>query len=68
MSVALETEQDEGWLYSQCIGGNSQYEAIYRRPDLFENVLCMCSPMAVSMRAIYRVFSELQGVSQYLEA
>jgi len=54
-------------LYSQCMGGNSQYEAIYRRPDLFENVSCMCSPMVVSMRAIYRAFSELQGVSQYLE-
>lgn len=54
-------------LYSQCMGGNSQYEAINRRPDLFENVLCMCSPMVVSMRAIYRAFSELQGVSQYLE-
>src|SRR5262245_41286859 len=30
-------------LYSQCMGGNWQYEAISRRPDLFENVLCMCS-------------------------
>ena len=54
-------------LYSQCMGGNSQYEAIYRRPDLFENVLCMCSPMVVSMSAIYSAFSELQGVSQYQE-
>lgn len=54
-------------LYSQCMGGNSQYEAINRRPELFENVLCMCSPMVVSMRAIYRAFSELQGVSQYLD-
>jgi hypothetical protein len=36
-------------LYSQCMGGNSQYEAIYRRPDLFENVRCMCSPMVVSI-------------------
>ena len=54
-------------LYSQCMGGNSQYEAIYRRPELFENVLCMCSPMVPSMRAIYQAFSELQGVEQYME-
>jgi hypothetical protein len=54
-------------LYSQCMGGNSQYEAIARRPDLFENVRCMCSPMVVSMSAIYSAFSELQGVRQYQE-
>lgn len=54
-------------LYSQCMGGNSQYEAIYRRPDLFENVLCMCSPMVVSMAAIFSAMSELQGISQYQE-
>lgn len=54
-------------LYSQCMGGNSQYEAIYRRPELFENVKCLCSPMVPSMRAIYQAFSELQGVEQYME-
>jgi pimeloyl-ACP methyl ester carboxylesterase len=54
-------------LYSQCMGGNSQYEAIYWRPDLFENVVCMCSPMVVSMAAIFSAFSELQGISQYQE-
>jgi len=54
-------------LYSQCMGGNSQYEAIYRRPDLFENVSCMCSPMVPSMAAIFLAFSELQGISQYQE-
>jgi alpha-beta hydrolase superfamily lysophospholipase len=54
-------------LYSQCMGGNSQYEAIYRRPDLFENVVCMCSPMVVSMAAIFSAFSELQEISQYQE-
>lgn len=48
-------------LYSQRTGGNAQYEAIYRRPDLFENVACMCSPMVVSMAAIFSAFSELQG-------
>jgi pimeloyl-ACP methyl ester carboxylesterase len=54
-------------LYSQCMGGNSQYEAIYRRPDLFANVLCMCSPLVPSMASIFSAFSELQGVSQYQE-
>jgi hypothetical protein len=54
-------------LYSQCMGGNSQYHAIYRRPDLFKNVLCLCSPMVVSMAAIYSAMSELQGVNQYQE-
>ncbi len=54
-------------LYSQCMGGNSQYEAISRRPELFENVSCMCSPMVVSMSAIYSAFSEIYGVSQYQE-
>ncbi|MEE3609067.1 alpha/beta hydrolase family protein [Avibacterium paragallinarum] len=52
-------------LYSQCMGGNSQYRAIMERPDLFENVRCMVSPMVVSMAAIYDAFSELQGVQQY---
>ncbi|MEN7550469.1 alpha/beta hydrolase [Rapidithrix thailandica] len=54
-------------LYSQCMGGLSQYEAIYRRPELFENIRCMCSPLVPSMRAIYQAFTELQGVDQYLE-
>jgi len=54
-------------LYSQCMGGNSQYEAIHRKPELFEDVLCMCSPMVVSMAAIFDAFSELQGIRQYQE-
>ncbi len=54
-------------LYSQCMGGNSQYHAIHRHPELFENVKCMVSPMVVSMAAIYDAFSELQGVQQYQE-
>ncbi len=52
-------------LYSQCMGGNSQYHAIHRRPELFENVACLVSPMVVSMAAIYDAFSDLQGVRQY---
>lgn len=54
-------------LYSQCTGGNAQYEAIYRQPGLFENILCMCCPMVVSMGAIFEAFSELQGINGYLE-
>jgi len=49
------------------MGGNSQYHAIYRHPELFQNVRCMVSPMVVSMAAIYDAFSELQGVQQYQE-
>ncbi|MFV0446116.1 MAG: alpha/beta hydrolase family protein [Planctomycetaceae bacterium] len=54
-------------LYSQCMGGNSQYHAIHRHPELFANVRCMVSPMVVSMAAIYDAFSELQGIRQYQE-
>jgi pimeloyl-ACP methyl ester carboxylesterase len=54
-------------LYSQCMGGNSQYHAIHRHPELFANVRCMVSPMVVSMAAIYDAFSEIQGVRHYQE-
>lgn len=49
------------------MGGNSQYHAIHRRPDLFASVRCMVSPMVVSMAAIYDAFPELPGVRQYQE-
>lgn len=55
-------------LYSQCTGGNAQYEAMSRRPDLFEDVLCMLSPLVVSMSALMGQFAKLQGVGEYLEA
>jgi len=54
-------------LYSQCTGGNAQFEAIYRHPELFDDILRVCCPMVVSMEAIFSAFSELQGISQYLE-
>jgi hypothetical protein len=54
-------------LYSQCMGGNSQYKAIARDPELFGIVRCMCSPLVPSMSAIFQAFSELQGVSQHQE-
>ena len=49
-------------LYSQCVGGISQYTAIAKRPELFANVKCMCSPLVPSMTAIFQAFSELQGL------
>ncbi len=54
-------------LYSQCMGGNSQYEAISRYPELFENIRCMCSPLAPSMSAIFQAFPELRGIARFQE-
>lgn len=54
-------------LYSQCLGGISQYAAISKHPELFENVLCMCSPLVPNMTVILERFAALQGVDQYLE-
>ncbi|MEM6454125.1 MAG: alpha/beta hydrolase [Acidobacteriota bacterium] len=51
--------------YSQCTGGNAQYEAIHRHPERFENVACMCSPLVVSMDALLLAFSELMGIADY---
>ena len=55
-------------LYSQCTGGNAQYEAISRRPELFADVRCMLSPLVVSMASLMGQFAKLQGVGDYLEA
>ena len=54
-------------LYSQCTGGNAQYEALSRRPELFENVRCMLSPLVVSMTALMGQFARLQGVDAYMD-
>ncbi|MEO1200200.1 MAG: alpha/beta hydrolase [Pseudomonadota bacterium] len=54
-------------LYSQCTGGNAQYEAMSRRPDLFRNVRCMLSPLVVSMTALMGQFAKLQGVGDHLD-
>jgi len=54
-------------LYSQCTGGNAQYEAMARRPELFENVLCMLSPLVVSMTSLMGQFAKLQGVAEYMK-
>ncbi|MEM9460152.1 MAG: alpha/beta hydrolase [Myxococcota bacterium] len=54
-------------LYSRCTGANAQYEAIHRHPELFENVRCMMSPLAVSMEALIGTFAKLQGVGELME-
>ncbi|MDU0593348.1 alpha/beta hydrolase family protein [Pseudomonas aeruginosa] len=54
-------------LFSQCLGGVSQYAAISKHPELFENVRCMASPLVPNMTAIFQAFSELQGIGQYQE-
>ena len=54
-------------LFSQCLGGVSQYAAITKHPELFENVLCMASPLVPNMPAIFQAFGELQGIQQYQE-
>ena len=55
-------------LLSRCTGANAQYEAIHRHPELFENVRCLMSPLAVSMTALMSAFAKLQGVDEYMDA
>jgi len=54
-------------LLSRCTGGNAQYEAIHRHPELFENVKCLMSPLVVSMTALMTAFANLQGVGEYMD-
>lgn len=54
-------------LYNRCTGGNAAYEAMYRRPELFENIACFFGPMTVSMTALMGSFAGLMGVGQYTE-
>lgn len=54
-------------LFSQCLGGISQYAAITKRPDLFENVLCLCSPLVPNMSSVFGKLSAAQGIGQYQE-
>ncbi|MDJ1175981.1 alpha/beta hydrolase family protein [Roseofilum capinflatum] len=54
-------------LLSRCTGGNAQYEAIHRFPELFKNVKCMMSPLTVSMTALMTAFATLQGVGEYMD-
>ena len=56
-------------LLSRCTGGNAQYEAISRNPDLFEDVACMVSPLVVSMESFTRNYanSVLEGAGEFPE-
>ena len=54
-------------LYSRCTGGNAQFEAMYRHPELFENVLCFFGPLIVSMTALMTSFAKLMGLDKYME-
>ncbi|ECF0157180.1 alpha/beta hydrolase [Salmonella enterica subsp. enterica serovar Mbandaka] len=44
-------------LLSRCTGGNAQYEAISRHPELFKDVACMVSPLVVSMEAFTKHYA-----------
>lgn len=54
-------------LYSQYLGGVSQYAAITKHPELFENVQCLCSPLVPNMASVYSKLSGQQGIGQYQE-
>ncbi|UOY06864.1 alpha/beta hydrolase [Muricauda sp. SCSIO 64092] len=54
-------------LYNRCTGGNAAYEAMYRQPGLFENILCFFGPMTVSMTALMTSFAGLMGLQKYME-
>ena len=54
-------------LFSQCLGGISQYAAITKRPELFENVTCLCSPLVPIMSSVFKKLSGYQGIEKYQE-
>jgi hypothetical protein len=56
-------------LLSRCTGGNAQYEAISRYPELFENVSCMVSPLVVSMEVFTKNYanSVVDGAGDFPE-
>jgi pimeloyl-ACP methyl ester carboxylesterase len=54
-------------LFSQCLGGVSQYAAIAKRPELVENVTCLCSPLVPNMASVFGKRSRKQGIGQYQE-
>lgn len=54
-------------LLSRCTGANAQFEAIHRNPEMFKNVKCLMSPLAVSMTALMTTFAKLQGVGEYMD-
>lgn len=54
-------------LFSQCLGGISQYAAIAKHPELFENVKCLASPLVPIMASVFQKLSDAQGIGQYQE-
>ncbi|MCA9113331.1 MAG: alpha/beta hydrolase, partial [Planctomycetaceae bacterium] len=54
-------------LFSQCLGGVSQYAAITKHPELFENVTCLCSPLVPNMASVFSKLGAAQGIAQYQE-
>ena len=54
-------------LFSQCLGGISQYEAIARHPELFENVRCLCSPMVPTPEGLIERALQRMGIAGYQE-
>lgn len=54
-------------LFSQCLGGISQYVAIARHPELFTNVRCMCSPMVPTPEGLIERALQHMGLPQYRE-
>lgn len=54
-------------LYNRCTGANAAMEAMYRKPELFEDVKCFMGPLAVSMTALMTSFAGLMGLDKYME-
>lgn len=56
-------------LLSRCTGGNAQYEAISRHPELFRDVKCMVSPLVVSMEVFTKNYanSVIPGAGDFPE-
>ena len=54
-------------LFSQCLGGISQYAAIAKRPELFDNVRCLVSPLVPNMSSVFGKLSTAQGIAHYQE-
>lgn len=54
-------------LYNRCTGANAAMEAMFRRPELFENLKCFLGPLAVSMTSLMGTFANLMGVGNYME-
>ncbi len=54
-------------LYNRCTGGNAAYEAMYRSPELFEDIKCFFGPLTVSMTALMTSFAGLMGLDNYME-